>query len=202
VNGQTGEEMVQFLSNPVEMGMYDAIFFAGGHLEDGIFYSLDGSAADTVDTVNGNIKDYVKAGGVVFASDWSYDVIEQIWPDNIDFIGDDKEPDAAQIGEIGNLQADVLNDGLRDEVGADTVKLNLDLDAWPVVDSVADDVKVFAKADAPWRIGTETGEKSRSPMIVEFEVGDGKVVYTPWRMSANIEGKPLKVVRWLMDREL
>ncbi|MBM4391397.1 MAG: carboxypeptidase regulatory-like domain-containing protein [Deltaproteobacteria bacterium] len=201
VNGQTGEELIQFLQNPVEMGLYDAIFFAGGHLEDGIFYSSDGSAQADVDAVQAALKDYVKAGGVVFASDWSYDVIEQTWPDSIDFLGG-SAPDAAQIGEIGEIKCEVSSDNLEDELGKDTVEMNLDLDAWPVVDAAGDDTKVFLRADAPWRKGMETGEEKDSPMLLEFESGQGKVVYTPWRMSANLDGKAGKVVSWIIDREL
>lgn len=202
VNGQTGDELVQFLSNADEMATYDAIFFAGGHLEDGIFYSLDGTAADTASAIRDRIKSYVKGGGTVFASDWSYDVVEQIWPDQIEFYGDDATPDAAQVGEIGNLDSTISNSSLEDEIGSDSVKMNLDLDAWPVVTDVGDDAKVFLRADAPWRKGMETGEEGNSPMAIEFESGDGVVVFTPWRMAANLDGKQLKVVRWLLDREL
>lgn len=201
VDGQTGDEMLQFLENPDEMAKYDAIFFAGGHLEEGIFYSTDGSDQATVDVVQQNLKDYVTDGGLLFASDWSYDVIEQTWPNAIDFLGG-KDPDSAQIGEPGLLACSVSSDSLSKALGQDTIKMNLDLDAWPVVDSVGDDAKVFLRTDATWRKGLETGTEKDSPMLVEFPFGDGKVIFTPWRMSANIEDNRLKVVRWLMDREL
>ena len=201
VDGQTGDEMLQFLENPTEMALYDAIFFAGGHLEDGIFYSLDHSEDATVATVQTNLKDYVKGGGVVFASDWSYDVIEQTWPDMIDFMTNDT-PDASQVGEPGLLSCDVSNSDLADTLGQDTVKMNLDLDAWPVVDAVGDGPKVFLRADAPWRTGMTTDTENDSPLLVEIESGKGKIVFTPWRFSANLDGARLKVVKWLMDREL
>lgn len=202
VNGQTGDELIQFLGNADEMATYDAIFFAGGHLEDGIFYSSDGSDAATVGAIRDRLQTYVKKGGIVFASDWSYDVIEQTWPEAIEFYGDDSVPDVAQIGEIGELSAEISNDSLKEEIGDDSVKMNLDLDAWPIVTGAGDDSKVFLHADAPWRIGMETGEEGSSPLAIEFESGDGMVVFTPWRMAANLEGKQLKVVRWLIEREL
>ena len=201
VDGQTGSELLQFLQNIDEMGHYDAIFFAGGHLEDGIFYSIDGSEAATVDIVKANLQAYVSNGGVVFASDWSYDVIEEAWPDKIDFLGDGT-PDSAQVGEPGLYVCDVNNTGLKESLGKDTVKMDLDLDAWPVMDSVADDVKVFLNTDATWRRGMETDVEKNSPMLVEFESGKGIVVFTPFRMSANLDGPRLPVVQWLLDREL
>lgn len=201
VDGQTGAELLQFLQNPDEMGRYDAIFFAGGHLEDGIFYSIDGSDAADVAIVKTNLQEYVSAGGIVFASDWSYDVIEETWPSQIDFLGDGT-PDSAQVGEPGLYECDVNNTGLKEALGKDTVKMDLDLDAWPVVDSVADDVKVMLNADATWRRGMDTDVEKNAPMLVEFESGKGIVVFTPFRMSANLDGPRLPVVQWLLDREL
>lgn len=201
VNGQTGDELLQFLQNPAELATYDAIFFSGGHLEEGVFYSTDGSATATAEAVQEGLRSYVKGGGVVIASDWSYDVIEQTWPSKMTFI-DESRPDASQVGEPVNLSVTVSGSDLKDELGQDTLKVNFDLDAWPVVDSVEDEVKVFLRGDAPWRIGMDTGTESNSPMMVEFTEGKGTVVYVPFRMSANLEGKPGKAVKWLLEREL
>ncbi|GDX83323.1 hypothetical protein LBMAG42_51340 [Deltaproteobacteria bacterium] len=201
VDGQTGAELLQFLLNPDEMSGYDAIFFAGGHLEDGIFYSIDGSDAADVELVIANLKEYVTKGGVLFASDWSYDVIEETWPSQIDFLGDGS-PDSAQVGEPGLYECDIKNNGLADELGNEQVKMDLDLDAWPVVDSVADEVKVILASDVTWRQGMDTDVEKSSPILVEFESGKGKVVFTPFRMSANLDGQRLKVVKWILDREL
>ncbi len=199
VDGQRGDELLQFLGNIEEMKSYDAIFFAGGHLESGIFY---GDAGDeTVKAVKANLKDYVESGGVVYASDWSYDVIAETWPTQIGFVGDGA-PDEAQIGEPKLLKCEVTISGLENAVGGDTVKMNLDLDAWPVADTVGDDAKVFLRADAPWRQGMETGTEENSPMLVEFESGKGSVVFTPWRMSANLDDPGIDVVRWILDRHL
>ncbi len=199
VDGQRGDELLQFLGNLEEMKGYDAIFFAGGHLESGIFY---GNAGDeTVAAVKTNLQEYVSNGGVVYASDWSYDVVAEVWPSQIVFMGGGS-PDAAQIGEPELLSCEVTISGLEEELGKETVKMNLDLDAWPIVDSVGDGAKVFLRTDAPWRQGMETGVEEESPMLVEFESGKGAVVFTPWRMSANLDEPRINVVRWILDRHL
>lgn len=200
VDGQTGAELLQFLENPTEMARYDAIFFAGGHLEEGIFYSAE-AGDETVALVKDNLKSYVSDGGIVFASDWSYDVIEETWPGQIDFLGNG-EPDSAQIGEPELLVADVTSSNLEDALGKDTVKMDHDLDAWPVIDAVGDEARVFLSADAHWRKGMETSVEENSPLLVEFELGKGAVVFTTFRMSANLDDKRLEVVRWIVDREL
>ncbi len=201
IDGQTGAELLQFLENPEEMARYDAIFFAGGHLEDGIFYSSDGSDDATVATVKENLKAYVSDGGVVFASDWSYDVVEETWPGQIEFLGGG-DPDSAQLGEPELLVADVTNSNLEEALGKETVKMDHDLDAWPVVDTVGDEARVFLSADATWRQGMDTAVEKNSPLLVEFESGKGRVVFTSFRMSANIDGPRLPVIQWLMEREL
>jgi len=69
VNGQYGDELLQFLTSPT-LSAFDVIFFAGGHLEEDLFYDTDGSDVDgNVDTVKDNLKAYVKAGGIIYASD-------------------------------------------------------------------------------------------------------------------------------------
>jgi hypothetical protein len=202
VDGQTGDEMVDFLTDAEELALYDAIFFAGGHLEDHVFYTSDGDAVQQVASVTESLKDYVSGGGIVFASDWSYDVIEQVWPGQIEFYGEDSEPDAAQVGEPATITASITNDDLESEVGKDQVKITFDLDTWPVAVKAGDGAKVWLKGDAGWREGQETGTAEGSPLLVQFESGDGEVVFTPWRMSANLEGNSLSVVKWLLGREL
>jgi hypothetical protein len=110
VNGQAGDELVEFLTNPDALAGYDMLFFDGGHLEDGIFYGGNGDG--TVTAVKENVAAYVDAGGRLFATDWAYDVVERIWPDHIDFYGDDGVPDAAQVGEPGTVKATLVDPGL------------------------------------------------------------------------------------------
>jgi hypothetical protein len=44
-----------------------------------------------------------------YASDWAYDVVEQIWPEAINFVGADEIPDSAQMGEYGMVTATVAD---------------------------------------------------------------------------------------------
>lgn len=200
INGQTGAELAQFLSNPGNLAAYDAIFFAGGHLEEDVFYDLDGDDVDgQVAGVLQALRDYVGAGGVIVASDWSYDVVEQAWPDKLDFVGEDTEPDAAQLGEPGSVDASVTNAGLESALGETTVRMSYDLDAWPVIEGAASDVNVYQLGDVPYRFGMDAFTTRNSPLYVSFEEGDGQVVYTSWRMSANMDGRPREVIRFLLD---
>jgi hypothetical protein len=195
VNGQTGNEIVQFLTDEEALAEFDIVFFDGGHLEDGIFY---GDSPD-VRVVNNAIQNYVENGGTLFASDWSYDVIEINWPDKIEFMGDDAVPDAAQVGETGIVSASVLDSGMETAVGAASVDVTYDFAVWPVVESVGDGVTVYLQGDAPWRDGFDTRSMSDSPLLVGFSAGSGNVYLSTYRQGANSDGPLLDGLRFLMQ---
>jgi hypothetical protein len=56
-----------------------------------------------------NLDDFVQNGGSLYVSDWSAFVVESIFPDMIDFVGDDMDPFASLLGPSGVVQARVLD---------------------------------------------------------------------------------------------
>src|SRR5690606_9258211 len=99
VDGQKGDEIVDFLSDVGNVAEYDVLFFDGGHREEDVIWGT----APGVASVQATVRSFVEGGGTVYATDWAYDVVEQIWPDQIEFAGDDLVPDAAQMGETGEV---------------------------------------------------------------------------------------------------
>lgn len=186
IDGRVSAEITDFLSDPVAMGEYDMLFFDGGHKEDGVVYG-----SGPVQQVRDNLTQYVAAGGVVFASDWAYDVIEQTWPARIDFYGDDTVPDAAQVGETGLITADVVDPDLSASIGLATIDVNYDLSVWPLVEAVDPAVLVQLRGDAPWREGLASGSLPGSPLLVSFGDGDGQVVFTTYRNTANFTNESM-----------
>lgn len=200
VNGQTGSELVQFLQSAENLAQYDAIFFAGGHIEEDVFYDTNGDdVAGDVGRVIQAVKDYVDAGGTIVATDWSYDVIEQAWPNKLDFLGEDSVPNDAQLGTPDTVDADVTNNDLESAVGQETVPVHFDLDTWPIVVGSDESVTPYLVGDAPYRIGLDTFTQANSPFMVQFDVGDGSVVFLTWRLTANTEGKGHAVVEYLLQ---
>lgn len=180
IDGQAGGEIVDFLTDPAAMAEYDVIFFDGGHQEDGVVYG-----SGPVGEVRQNVEAYVEAGGVVFASDWAYDVIEQVWPAELEFWGDDTVPDDAQVGDVGVVDATVVDEDLALTLGAGSVDVTYDLPVWPILESVKGDVTVYFEGDAPWRRGLEAGVVRDAPLLVGFDDGDGRVLFTTYRNAAN-----------------
>lgn len=186
VNGQTGAELAQFLSQPANLAIYDAVFFDGGHLEEDVFYDSDGTdTAGYTMLVQAALLEYVQGGGKLLVTDWSYDVVETVWPGKIDFHGDDLIPDEAQVGEPGLYPAVVRSPDMADATGVSGVELKYDLAVYPIISGVDDSVDVLMRADVVWREGMKTHASNGSAVAVSFQDGDGMVVLTTWRHTAN-----------------
>ncbi len=200
IDGLTGAELGQFLSDGANLAEFGALFFAGGHIEEDVLHDSDGNAGATVAAVQAAVRDYVSAGGFVYASDWSYDVIELCWPDRIDFLGDDEEHDAAQLGVPDTVRASITHTPMADAIGVENVDVSFDLDTWPIVERVDDSVTVYQRADeVTYRDGTEEYVSEDAPLLVGFSPDGGRVVFSSWRAAANLDGRGPDVVEFILN---
>lgn len=200
INGQTGDELVQFLSNTKSMGAFDVIFFGGGHIEEDIFHDTDGSdTTGQVAAVQAAILAYVDAGGKIVASDWSYDVVESVWPDRLTFAGTDGTPDDAQRGESGTVRADVVDGTMAASIGEERVEVNFDLIEFPIIEGTDERVTTYLQGRANWRVGETTGTTDDSPLLVSFSHGDGVVWFSTFRFGSNLETSAEPVILTLLN---
>ena len=190
VEGSNSAMLRDFLSDYDSMKQYDVILFNGGHAEEDVFYDTNGSdTAGNVAINLENVRQYVESGGTIYATDWSYDVIEQIWPDAMDFLGDDLVPDEAQQGESGLVAGDIPDGDLADKLGSAVVEVNFDLPVWPPVISVGKGVVTHIHADTVYyREGETTLMLNNVPLLASFQAGTGRVVFSSYRLAANDEG--------------
>ncbi|RME23283.1 MAG: hypothetical protein D6798_13845 [Deltaproteobacteria bacterium] len=200
INGLTGEELVQFLSSEAAMAGYDAILFGGGHLEEDVIYDTDGTdVAGNVPAVREAIRNYVDGGGTIVVTDWSYDIAEQVWPEAVDFLGDDTEPDAAQKGETGTVTAAVVDATMAGTVGRDEVEVAFDMFEFPVIESAGEGSTVILRGDVQWREGQQVHTLSDKPLLVRFPSGSGTVWVSTFRFGPNSDTSAKPVVRALLD---
>lgn len=200
VNGQTGDELVQFLGNAEGLANYDAIFFGGGHLEEDVIYDTNGSDVDgQVAEIQATLRAYVENGGHLVATDWSYDLIEVLWPDRIAFLGDDLVADDAQRGETGTVTAAITNDDLLASAGVTEVNISYDLIEWPLIEDVSPDTNVYLRGTVTFREGQDTQALRDKPLLVGFSVGAGTVWFSTFRFGPNLETSGKSAVRFLME---
>jgi hypothetical protein len=204
INGLVTTEMKDFLLNLTDMQFYDIIFFNGGHMEEDIIYDTDGSLEPNkkgytvADEIMSNIRTYVEGGGSIYASDWAYDVVEIGWPEEINFIGDDGTPNAAQSGEYQNVNAAVSDAALAEFLGTNYVSIQYDLPVWPPIENVQSSVSVHMSASINYRLGTSSYTQPSSPILVSFSAGNGKVVYSTFRVAKNTNTNMLSTLQYMM----
>jgi len=200
INGKSGDELKDFLLDVKAMQEFDLIVFNGGHIEQGIIYDTENAANDIPIAIRGNIAAYVANGGTVYASDWAYDVVESVWPDNIDFLGTDHVPDDAQRGITQTVSASISNQVMAEfvEDADDFLDISYDLPVWPLVEKVSATTSVHLLGNPTYRYLDADYVLSSSPLLISFNGGGGKVVYSTYRFSVNLDSEMSKLMQYVM----
>lgn len=198
VNGKSGDVARVFLEDVTNLEAFHMLILAGGTVEEDIYYDSDGNdTTGSVPLVQAAIKQFVEDGGVLWATDWTYDAVAQIWPGKAKFVGEDKVPNSAQLGTPGAIDAHLTDEDLKAAQGKASVALAYAIDTWPVVESVDESVVVLETGDAPYRFGMDTFTQTDSPLAFTFEAGKGRVIYTTWLIDDNV-GDSEKSIKYLL----
>ena len=152
------------------------------------------------------LRQYVNNGGKLYITDQSYDFVEQVFPEYIDFYGNDEvsettaeEMDIAQIGDDGITSNATINDNqllswlktISCEGGSclnsdNTVHIAGFLSGWTLINGAhpakSSEVKIWITGPVSWYDWyLEDGEGSGlKPLTVSFSFGLGKVLYTSY----------------------
>lgn len=209
IDGNDKSNVLGFLSDLSVMQSYDIIFFDGGFVEPGVIYpeetvdptglgGADTAAPDPSEAAIQDIRDYVAGGGSVYASDWAYDVVEQAFPTRLEFVGDDSVPNAAQLGEYDEINAAVTDGSLGTFLGSDYIDIQYDLPVWAPVESTDDSCTVHLSGNVAYRVGQNIYTLPTSPLLISFGSGEGKVVYSTFRVAKNASSDMLQVLQYMM----
>ena len=173
-----------------EMGQHDAVFVASGTRGFGkTVYNAnrpDDALIRDAETVR-IAQTYVRAKKSFLLTDWSYDLAEQAWPEQVEYLGDDTEFDAAQLGNIGTIIARVTDDRLAEALGMDQVVIDYNFSNWAVIEDVSDEVTVWLRGDIEYWDGDAWAVLEDAPLLVSFEPysGPGRVVVMTFHANAQ-----------------
>jgi hypothetical protein len=137
------------------------------------------------DRVLDAVEGYVRSGGRLLVTDWSYDLVEQTWPDAIGFSGDDAVLDAAQTGDVATVLARVTEPSLAEALGMDAVVLDYSFSNWAVITDVDPDTTVWLRGDVPVWTGEAIETLRDVPLLVSFERGRGTAAVMTFHANAQ-----------------
>lgn len=137
---------------------------------------------------------YVRDGGRLLVTDWAYDLVEQTWPDAIDFHGDDAVFDAAQQGEPGDVLARVVDPVLAEALGMEQLVVRYDFSNWAVITDVAPDTRVWLRGDVEVWNGDAVETLADVPLLVSHETDRGTAAV----MTFHADAQPFAVADTLL----
>ena len=125
-----------------------------------------------------SLQSFVRAGGCLYASDLTSDLIADAFPGMFRFGGS---------GQAGMVAADVVDDELRQVVG-DSTTIHFDMGSWSVLEGCQGETLVEAAQGTAY---------AGRPFMVEVEFGDGAVFYTSFHNRAQVS-EPERVLLQLL----
>lgn len=120
-----------------------------------------------------NLLAFVEAGGLLYVSDLELPLVQAMFPDAVLEVGS---------GNTQTVIADVVDEALREGHlgGQDTVEIKFNLSGWQALMEISDQPNALLRGDIQiW--GTTHEDR---PLAIEFEHGEGRVVYTSFHNSA------------------
>jgi hypothetical protein len=180
---------MKLITDPAEISQYHIVFIpctGSSNLDSdpkcsGVY--AGGAAKGTIDG-------FVKAGGRIYVSDWSYEYVNQIFPGFVSFKGETSTIGSACTGGGGDQTAKVDDTGLTDWLKAQGKTLDTVKDAWTYISSVNPTKDV----DPDGKMVTTTPkvwvEAAGQPASTSFEHACGRVLYTTYHTQPTAEAAP------------
>lgn len=137
--------------------------------------------ADLLDSAS--LQRFVHAGGCLYASDLTSGLISVTFPGKFQFGGS---------GHVGMVAANVVDDELRQLVGAST-SIHFDMPSWAVLDRCQGETLVEAAQGSAY---------AGRPLMVEVEYGDGAVFYTSFHNRAQVSEQEKLLLQLLVLKQI
>ena len=168
-------------ANYDQLSNYDAVFVNCGISETDLVLGLNTAVKE-------NLRRYIQEGGSLYVSDWAYDLIEQVWSERINFLGDDNVNSDAEHGEDGIYAASVLEPGLAEYVGAGNVDIGFNFGNFAIVSQLAPGVTTYLQGDIQYRVNGSVSTLTDVPVTVGFSDGAGRVIFTSFHQESDSDG--------------
>lgn len=139
--------------------------------------------------VQKNLRDFVVAGGRVYATDWHYDFVHQVWPGYVQFKGQSTMPCSGCSDRIYDAPATVGDDGLDKWLAANGAA-NVRLEANYVTVSSVRPVQSTDASGASFTVTPKVWVTAQTPdgvrpATVSFEQACGRVLFSTYHTQPS-----------------
>lgn len=196
------------LNNPAEMEKYHMVFFpctGGSNLGDPNGGPACSSPYYGSQPAKGVIDNFVKKGGRIYASDWSYEYVRQTFPGFLTWKNESSTIGSACQNGGGDQSAPPVDSGLDAWLKAQGQSFDTVKDAWTYIS----DVHAHPDTDANGKAVTETPKvwvhANSDPATTSFRHGCGRVLYTTYHtqptneVSAALEPQALALLYLILE---
>lgn len=200
--GVSASEWSTFLSDLPAMESYDIIM-----LNCGIDYEAfrTGNAGQWA-TIIANIQTFVDDGGSLYASDYSFQFVEEAFPTYIDYWGsDDTDYTTVRAGIVPqSIDATIIDPELNAVLNGNLIVEfpSPAATAWAMFESVAAAAKVIIEGPVEvcniFFITCLESDTRTMPLTATFEHGHGKVVYSSFHLETSLVGGYIDALKWMI----
>lgn len=171
-----------FFSNTSNLAQYQIIFMP---CDTDWFTPEIGTAV-----VQDALREWVAAGGRLYITDWSYDIMKSVFPDPIQWIFDDGSNGSAQLSGSYDAPAQIIDNGLDiwlDGQGLDDFELEA---SWTIIEGVSPymapdvDGSIIEMQPKVWMNVAHPVHGSR-PATVSFQWGCGRGMFSSYHTEAG-----------------
>lgn len=184
--------VVEAFADPTVLDAYDIVFINCAAHE----WALQVADPGALEQAAVNLRRFVAEGGSLYLSDWSYDLLELLYPDAVDWAHDDTEENAAEVGLAQDFLATVTSDELQRflQLGEVFLRYELNRIAVPRVLGPGSTALLLADIQAEGEVEDEEITYQSVPVLLEHrptvlgvEPEDvGRVIFTTFHNgSAN-----------------
>jgi hypothetical protein len=152
-------------------------------------WALDRASPAETEAALDALRTFVENGGSIYFSDWAYDLVEALYPDAVDWLGDDSERDDAQRGKQQDFVATVVDTDVATALGRDTANLSFDFNRIALAQDLGPTARPLLLADVRADDGSGGEETIQQvPVVLEIkpagEAG-GRILFTSFHNGAN-----------------
>ena len=155
----------------------DIIFINCGAHE----WALEEADFDEVNDALENLRRFVREGGSLYMSDWSYDIFERLYPEAVEWVGDDTTRNDAEVGISQNFLGSIADATIEGDIGVARASLRYELGRIATPAELGAGSRALVTAD----IEIEGGEVlADTPVLFEHKPidlppnSDGRVIFT------------------------